>query len=95
VAVTKKRKRGNPNLVKGKRPLNKDGKPLHRPAGSPNVISRALKDALIFAAEHSYHSADGTLEAYMLHVANTRLDLFVPLLGRLSGIVIKSIPDLS
>jgi hypothetical protein len=60
MVVKKKGKRGNPNFKKGKRPIGKDGKPLQRPPGSPNVISRALKDAIIWATEHSKDSKDGT-----------------------------------
>jgi hypothetical protein len=89
-AVKKKAKRGNPNLKKGVRPLNKDGKPLQRPPGSANVISRALKDAIIWATEHSKDSKDGTLESYVLDLADNHKALFVPLLGRLLPLQINA-----
>jgi hypothetical protein len=90
MVAKKKGKRGNPNSVKGKRPLNKDGKPLQRPPNTPNVISRALKDAIIWATEHSKDSKDGTLESYVLDLADNHKALFVPLLGRLLPLQINA-----
>jgi hypothetical protein len=71
-----RKKRGNPAFVKGAHPTG-------RSAGTPNKLSRAFKDALIFAAEHSIYSKDGTLEGYLLNIADNDKALFVPLLGRL------------
>ena len=81
--ATGKKKRGNPAFVKGAHPTG-------RSAGTPNKLSRAFKDALIFAAEHSKHSEDGTLEGYLLHVADKHVELFVPLLGRLLPLQINA-----
>jgi hypothetical protein len=61
-----------------------------RSAGTPNKLSRAFKDALIFAAEHSKHSKDGTLEGYLLNIADNDKGLFVPLLGRLLPLQINA-----
>jgi hypothetical protein len=81
--ATGKKKRGNPAFVKGAHPTG-------RSAGTPNRISRAFKDALIFAAEHSKHSKDGTLEGYLLNIADNDKALFVPLLGRLLPLQINA-----
>lgn len=56
----------------------------------PNVISRALKDAIIWATEHSKDSKDGTLESYVLDLADNHKALFVPLLGRLLPLQINA-----
>jgi hypothetical protein len=61
-----------------------------RSAGTPNRISRAFKDALIFAAEHSKHSEDGTLEGHLLNIADNDKALFVPFLGRLLPLQISA-----
>jgi hypothetical protein len=42
-----------------------------RKAGQPNRISMAQKAAMVWAAEHSDHSADKTLQGFYLHIANT------------------------
>ena len=81
--ATGKKKRGNPAFVKGAHPTG-------RSAGTPNKLSRAFKDALIFAAEHSKHSKDGTLEGYLLNIADNDKGLFVPLLGRLLPLQINA-----
>jgi hypothetical protein len=68
--AAKKKPRGAPQNM---RPIKKGTHPVGRAKGTPNVISRALKDALIYAAEHSMHSNDGSLEGYMLTVADDRM----------------------
>jgi hypothetical protein len=68
----------------------KGAHPTGRSAGTPNKVSRAFKDALIYAAEHSKHSKDHTLEGYLLTVADDHVDLFVPLLGRLLPLQINA-----
>jgi hypothetical protein len=74
---------GNPAMKKGQRPFG-------RAPGTPNKISRAFKDALIYAAELSRHSEDNTLEGYLLYLANDKQELFVPLLGRLLPLQINA-----
>jgi hypothetical protein len=56
-----------------------------RPKGSKNVMTRALKDAILHAAAESKHAKanGGGLEGYLIHVANERPDLFVRLLAKL------------
>jgi hypothetical protein len=56
-----------------------------RPKGSKNVMTRALKDAILLAAAESRHAKDngGGLEGYLVHIADTRPDLFVRLLAKL------------
>jgi len=64
------------------KPINKNGMPhVGRAKGIPNKISRT--DAIIYAAEHSKHSKDSTLESYLVNIADNNKDLFTPLLGRL------------
>jgi hypothetical protein len=70
IEVAKGKPRGNPKKLK---PIKKGTHPVGRKPGTPNVVSRALKDALIYAAEHSKHSDDGSLEGYMLTVADDRM----------------------
>jgi hypothetical protein len=41
-----------------------------RKAGQPNKISMIQKLAMVWAAEHSEHSADGTLQGFYLFIAN-------------------------
>jgi len=81
--ATGQKKRGNPAFVKGAHPTG-------RSAGTPNKVSRAFKDAIIYAAEHSKHSKDGTLEGYLLNIADNDKALFVPLLGRLLPLQINA-----
>ena len=81
--ATGKKKRGNPAFVKGAHPTG-------RSAGTPNKVSRAFKDAIIYAAEHSADSGDGTLEGYLLDLADNHKALFVPLLGRLLPLQINA-----
>jgi len=55
-----------------------------RPKGSKNVMTRVLKDAILLAAEESEHAknnGDG-LVGYLIHIADTRPDIFARLLGR-------------
>src|ERR1035437_1203762 len=61
-----------------------------RALGTPNKTTRALKDAIIYAAENSVHSEDKTLESYLLFLANDKVELFVPLLGRLLPLQINA-----
>jgi hypothetical protein len=81
--ATGKKKRGNPAFVKSAHPTG-------RSAGTPNKVSRAFKDAIIYAAEHSADSGDGTLEGYLLDLADNHKALFVPLLGRLLPLQINA-----
>jgi hypothetical protein len=41
-----------------------------RKAGTPNRISMTQKLAMLWAAEHSDHSSDHTLQGFYLHIAN-------------------------
>ena len=55
-----------------------------RPKGAKNVMTRVLKDAILLAAEESEHAknnGDG-LVGYLIHIADTRPDIFARLLGR-------------
>ena len=70
--------------------MKKGERPFGRQAGTPNKVSRAFKDALIYAAEHSADSGDGTLEGYLLDLADNHKALFVPLLGRLLPLQINA-----
>jgi hypothetical protein len=79
--------------VKGKRggkPFKKGEPHVGRKAGVPNKLSRQLKDAIIFGMEHSIHSKDGTVESYMTTVADKRMDLMVPLAGKLLPLLINA-----
>jgi hypothetical protein len=86
VAAKKDRRGNRANL----NPFQPGTRPVGRAKGTPNKISRGMKDAIVFAAEHSKHSKDGTLEGYLLKVADERMDLFVPLLGRLLPLQINA-----
>jgi len=54
--------RGNPNFAEYgfKKGDGRGG----RPKGAPNKTTRALQEAIIFAAENSKHSKTGDLEGY-------------------------------
>jgi hypothetical protein len=54
-----------------------------RPKGAKNVMTRALKDAILRAAAESKHSKGGGLAGYLTNIADTRPDLFVRLLAKL------------
>jgi hypothetical protein len=56
-----------------------------RPKGAKNVMTRALKDAIVLAAAESQHAKDngGGLVGYCVYLANDRPDLFVRLLAKL------------
>jgi hypothetical protein len=56
-----------------------------RPKGSKNVMTRALKDAIVRGAAESKHAKDngGGLVGYAIYLANERPDLFVRLLAKL------------
>ena len=54
-----------------------------RPKGAPNKTTRALKEAIILAAEKSKHSKAHDLEGYLLYLADEKPELFVPMLGKL------------
>ena len=61
-----------------------------RPKGAPNKTTRALKEALIFAAEKSKHSKTHDLEGYLMYLADEKPELFVPLLGKLLPLQVKA-----
>ncbi len=65
-----------------------------RPKGAPNKTTRALKEAIILAAEKSKHSKAHDLEGYLLYLADEKPELFVPLLGKLS-VNLKLNPNMS
>jgi hypothetical protein len=54
-----------------------------RAKGQTNRMTRALKIAVIFAAEKSEHSKDKSLEGYCLYLANEHPTVFAALLGKL------------
>ena len=85
VAKVKKKERPQNRHL---RPVQKGTHPIGRVAGTPNKISRQLKDAILFAAEHE--SEDGTVEGYLCEIARNNKDLFVPLLGRLLPLQINA-----
>jgi hypothetical protein len=55
-----------------------------RPKGSPNRLTKALKDAIILAAEEAGYDGEGKdgLVGYLKHVADTDVKAFCGLLGR-------------
>jgi hypothetical protein len=55
-----------------------------RPKGSPNRITKALKDAIILAAQEAGYDGKGKdgLVGYLKHVADTDVKAFCGLLGR-------------
>jgi hypothetical protein len=55
-----------------------------RPKGAKNVMTRVLKNAILLAAEESQHAKNngGGLVGYLIHIADTRPDIFARLLGR-------------
>src|SRR6266436_2914510 len=61
-----------------------------RPKGAPNKTTRALKEAIILAAEKSKHSKAHDLEGYLLYLADEKPELFVPLLGRLLPLQVRA-----
>jgi hypothetical protein len=61
-----------------------------RPRGAPNKTTRALKEAIILAAEKSKHSKAHDLEGYLLYLADEKPELFVPLLGRLLPLQVRA-----
>src|SRR5690348_2784437 len=61
-----------------------------RPKGAPNKTTRALKEAIILAAEKSKHSKGGDLEGYLRYLADEKPELFVPLLGRLLPLQVRA-----
>jgi hypothetical protein len=54
-----------------------------RQKGTPNQTTRELKEALFLAAEKSKHSRGEGLVGYLTAVANTRMDLYCAMLGRM------------
>lgn len=60
-----------------------------RKPGQTNLVTRALKHALILAAELSDHSKDKSLVSYCVWLANERPDLYVSMLGRLVPVQAK------
>src|SRR5215210_3596249 len=61
-----------------------------RPRGAPNKTTRALKEAIILAAEKSKHSKAHDLEGYLLYLADEKPELFVPLLGKLLPLQVRA-----
>src|SRR5258706_4722677 len=61
-----------------------------RPKGAPNKTTRALKEAIILAAEKSKHSKAHDLEGYLLYLADEKPELFVPLLGKLLPLQVRA-----
>ncbi|SRR5258706_15202720 len=61
-----------------------------RPKGARNKTTRALKEAIILAAEKSKHSKAHDLEGYLLYLADEKPELFVPLLGKLLPLQVKA-----
>ena len=61
-----------------------------RPKGARNKTTRALKEAIILAAEKSKHSKAHDLEGYLLYLADEKPELFVPLLGRLLPLQVRA-----
>ena len=86
------KKQSKPSAVKrsGHPAMKKGAHPFGRAPGTPNKVSRAFKDALIWAAENSKDSKDGTLESYLLDLADNHKGLFVPMLGRLLPLQINA-----
>ena len=64
-------------------PIKKGEKRCGRAKGQTNRITRALKDALILAAEKSRHSKDRSLESYCTYLADEHPSVFAGLLGKL------------
>lgn len=63
---------------------NRGNAGMGRPKGSPNRITKALKDAIILAAEEAGYDGKGKdgLVGYLKHVADTDVKAFCGLLGR-------------
>lgn len=61
-----------------------------RPKGAPNKTTRALKEAIILAAEKSKHSKAHDLEGYLVYLADEKPELFVPLLGKLLPLQVRA-----
>jgi len=61
-----------------------------RPPGAPNKTTRALKEAIILAAEKSKHSKAHDLEGYLLYLADDKPELFVPLLAKLLPLQVRA-----
>jgi hypothetical protein len=61
-----------------------------RPKGAPNKTTRALKEAIILAAEKSKHSKAHDLEGYLLYLADEKPELFVPLLAKLLPLQVRA-----
>ena len=61
-----------------------------RPQGAPNKTTRALKEAIILAAELSKHSETRDLVGYLQYLADNRPELFVPLLGKLLPLQVRA-----
>ena len=54
-----------------------------RVAGVPNKSTRALKEAIVLAAEQSVHSETKDLVGYVKYLADKKPEIFASLLGRL------------
>jgi hypothetical protein len=66
-----------------------------RPKGAPNRITKALKDAIILAAEEAGYDGQGKdgLTGYLRHVADTDVKAFCGLLGRVLPLQIAGEDD--
>lgn len=60
-----------------------------RQAGQTNMYTRVMKTALMLAAEASEHG-NGSLVRYLTNIANTRPELFCPMLSRLLPVQMKA-----
>ncbi|MCJ9728983.1 hypothetical protein [Bradyrhizobium sp. PRIMUS42] len=54
-----------------------------RQKGTPNKVTRELRDAIILAAENSVHSKTKDLVGYVKYLADSKPEIFASLLGRL------------
>jgi hypothetical protein len=75
---------GTVTIMANKQTGNIPGPGPGRPKGSPNRITKALKDAIILAAEEAGYDGQGQdgLVGYLKHVADTDVKAFCGLLGR-------------
>lgn len=74
-------------------PMQKGERRGGRAKGQVNKVTRALKHALILAAEKSVHSKDRSLESYCTFLADEHPTTFAGLLGRLIPVQLKAKGD--
>ena len=67
------------------KPIQKGDGRGGRVPGQVNRITRALKTALIFAAEELKHSKDKSLKSYCTFLADERPELFAGLFGKIDS----------